>query len=226
MKNLFILTIICIMVLISIFFIYDNMNDHKMNDEILVQAENVQYETNFKTKTEEKFEFEINTNYAELMVIAACHGDISLGHEYERLRNLKKEYLHIDDNLIFDDLYLLSKVVETEAGSYWLTEEHRQLVASVVINRVKSPEFPNTLYEVVYQKGQYAAAGTSLFENLIPSEKAVRSAMAVLKDGSIAPPSVVFQAEFVQGKGTYKKITESILGTTYFCYSSNQALYK
>ena len=50
--------------------------------------------------------------------------------------------------------------------------------------------------------------------------------MAVLKDGSIAPPSVVFQAEFVQGKGTYKKITDSILGTTYFCYSSYPDFYK
>lgn len=226
MKKLLTPAIVCIMVLVNLFFVGASTQNNETSSAVLAQGASIQEESAPEITVEETYEFDVNTSYAELMVSAACQGDISLGHEYERLRNLKKQHLHIEDNLTFDDLYLLSKIIETEAGSNWLTEEHRQMVASVVVNRVKSPEFPNTLYEVVYQRGQYAAARTSRFENLIPSEKAVRSAMAVLKDGSIAPPSVVFQAEFVQGKGTYKKITDSILGTTYFCYSSNQSLYK
>ena len=226
MKKLLTPTIVCIMVLVNLFFVGASTQNNETSSAVLAQGASIQEESTPEITVEENYEFDVNTSYAELMVSAACQGDISLGHEYERLRNLKKQHLHIEDNLTFDDLYLLSKIIETETGSNWLTEEHRQMVASVVVNRVKSPEFPNTLYEVVYQRGQYAAVRTSRFENLIPSEKAVRSAMAVLKDGSIAPPSVVFQAEFVQGKGTYKKITDSILGTTYFCYSSNSSLYE
>lgn len=225
MKKIIIPIILCGMIFANFFFVDENTQNNEVNgvsteNEIIVSAESA------PQITEEILEFDKNVDYSELMIVAACCGDISSGHEYERLRNLKKQYLNMNDNLTFDDLYLLSKIVETEAGSSWLTEEHRQMVASVVVNRVKSPEFPNTLYEVVYQRGQYAAARTSRFENLIPSEKTVRSAMAILKDGSIAPPNVVFQAEFVQGKGTYKKITDNILGTTYFCYSSNPSLYE
>lgn len=175
------------------------------------------------------FEFNINVDYAELMVRAAADGDIALGKEYERLRELKKTYLNIKDDVTFDDLYLLSKIVEAEAGSYWITDEHKQLVASVVINRVNSSEFPNTIYEVIYQKNgafkQYAPAGTEYFEKLVPSESSVRNALTVLQHGSIAPQDVVFQANFKQGSGVYKVFKPDKLKCTYFCYSSHPELY-
>ena len=170
-------------------------------------------------------EFDMNTDYSLLMAQAVSKGNSVSGKEYERLRNVKKEYIGIDDNLNYDELMLLAKIVQAEAGSNWLTEEHRQLVASVVINRVNSPEFPNTIYDVIYQRGQYAPVRTGYFQNLIPSEKAINSALQVLINGSIAPPSVVFQANFTQGSGVYKAIRDSKLGTTYFCYSSNRNLY-
>ena len=216
MKKVIIPIILCVLVFVNFFFANANTENNK---------ENIQEESEFQS-TEEILEFDKNIDYTELMITAAYSGDLESGYEYERLRNLKKQYLNMNDDLTFDNLYLLSKIVETEAGSNWLTEEHRQMVASVVINRVNSPEFPNTLYEVVYQKGQYAAVGTNRFKNVIPSEKVVRSSMIILKNGSIAPPNVVFQAEFVQGKGIYKKITDKVLGTTYFCYSNNQSLYR
>lgn len=170
--------------------------------------------------------FDMNTDYSLKMVQAVCNGNYTSGKEYERLRNIKKKYIGVTDNLNYDDLLLLSKIVHAEAGSNWLTEEHRQLVASVVINRVNSPEFPNTIYNVIYQKGQYAPVGTSYFKNLIPSARAANSALRVLVNGSIAPSDVVFQANFKQGGGVYKAIKDSKLGTTYFCYSSNRRLYK
>lgn len=169
---------------------------------------------------------DIDNDYSLLMVQAVCNGDSAAGREYERLRNLKKERIGTYDTLCYDELVVLAKIVHAEAGSNWLTEEHRQLVASVVINRVNSPEFPNSIYEVVYQRGQYAPVGTSYFKNLIPSEHATMSALRVLLNGSIAPSSVVFQANFKQGGGVYKTIKDRTLGTTYFCYSNNRRLYK
>ena len=171
-------------------------------------------------------EFDLNADYSILMGEAIAAGDFESARHYEELREKKKAYLGIHDDVTFENLLLLSKIIHAEAGSSWLTEEHRQMVASVVINRVNSPEFPNTVYEVVYQKGQYALAGTRYFANLIPSKASVLSALSVLAKGSIIPNDVVFQSNFRQGSGVYKSIYDSKLGTTYFCHSSNRHLYK
>ena len=170
--------------------------------------------------------FNITENYALLMAESIANGDYGQARYYENLRNQKKALLGIQDNITFDNLLLLAKIVHAEAGSSWLTEEHRQLVASVVMNRVDSPEFPNTIYNVTYQKGQYAPVGTKHFEKLIPSRRCVFSALEILAGGSIAPSDVVFQANFRQGSGVYKSIHDSKLGSTYFCYSNNRKLYK
>lgn len=169
---------------------------------------------------------DMDANYALLMAESIANGNYNQARHYETLRNQKKTLLGIQDNITFDNLLLLAKIVHAEAGSDWLTEEHRQLVASVVINRVNSPEFPNTIHNVIYQRGQYAPAGTKYFNNLKPSRKCVFSALKVLASGSVAPSNVVFQANFKQGSGVYKSIYDKRLGTTYFCYSNNRNLYK
>ena len=49
-----------------------------------------------------------------------------------------------------DDLNILLRIVEAEAGGE--DENGKLLVANVVLNRVKSPLFPDTVREVVYQQ--------------------------------------------------------------------------
>lgn len=49
-----------------------------------------------------------------------------------------------------EDYEVLLKIVEAEAGCE--DEKGKLLVANVVINRVKSPKFPNTVKEVVFQR--------------------------------------------------------------------------
>ncbi|NLW56583.1 MAG: cell wall hydrolase [Firmicutes bacterium] len=53
-----------------------------------------------------------------------------------------------------DDLYLLAKLIQAEADG----EPYAGQVAvgAVVINRVKSPQFPNTIRAVIYQPGQFS----------------------------------------------------------------------
>ena len=169
---------------------------------------------------------DMDTDYGLLMANAMANEDYSNAIIYEDMKNQKNQYLNIKDNLNYDDLFLLSKIVDTEAGSSWLTEEHRLLVASVVINRVNSPEFPNTIYEVVYQEGQYAPVRKEWFDDIVPSRDSVMAAYRILTEGSIAPPDVVYQAKFQQGSGTYNSIRDSKLGTTYFCYSSKRYIYE
>ncbi len=174
---------------------------------------------------ETSLEFDPAVDYWAEMADFLAAGDEASAREAERLGRLKAGYLGTDEIVAYNDLLLMSRVVDVEAGSEWLTEEHRRLVASVVWNRMHSPEFPDTIYDVVYQKNQYAAAGTDWFETLQPSQESVQSALYVLRNGSIAPASVVFQAEFRQGSGVYKTVEDAHLGTTYFCYSSYPELY-
>lgn len=167
------------------------------------------------------------TDYMEEMIRAATEQDAERGRAAEEARNRKIDDLGMEYvKVSYDELVLLSKIIQAEAGSSWLTDEHQRLVGSVVLNRENSPEFPDTLEEVIYQKGQYYGTGTKWFAKLCPTERAVRNALYVLENGSIAPSSVVFQANFKQGSGTWLRITDKVLGSTYFCYSSRTELYE
>ena len=57
-------------------------------------------------------------------------------------------------NYSAEDYDILLRIVEAEAGI--CDEQGRILVANVIINRINSPEFPDTVTEVVYQKSQFS----------------------------------------------------------------------
>ena len=109
------------------------------------------------------------------------------------------------------DLYLLSHLINAEAGSDWCSDDLMRYVGSVALNRVQHEAFPDSLEEVIYQQGQYACIWDGNFDKE-PCERAVRIAKELLDGGSVLPVDVVFQAEFPQGSGCY--IQEQ---NTYLC---------
>lgn len=62
------------------------------------------------------------------------------------------------------DFILLCNVVAHEAGSYWIGSYEKAYVAEVVMNRVYSPLYPNTVYGVLTQPYQFS--GSSAYVNL------------------------------------------------------------
>lgn len=56
-----------------------------------------------------------------------------------------------------DDVELLACVIYQEAGSDAVCDDCRRRVADVVLNRVESEYFPDTIYEVLMQPSQYGA---------------------------------------------------------------------
>lgn len=73
---------------------------------------------------------------------------------------------------------LLERLVECEAGAESLTG--KIAVANVVLNRVKSEKFPNSISNVIYQKNQFEPAITGILNNKIPSaesKEAVKRAL-------------------------------------------------
>ena len=59
------------------------------------------------------------------------------------------------------DLAMLAALVECEAGGE--SYEGQLAVASVVVNRVKSGSFPNTVSGVIYQGGQFTPVASGRF---------------------------------------------------------------
>ena len=109
-----------------------------------------------------------------------------------------------------EELYIMSHVIFGEAGGY--TKELQIAVGSVVLNRMNDPRFPNTIKEVVFQEGQYACTWDGNYDRQ-PDQQSINVAKFLLENGSQIPSNVIFQAEFLQGVGTWKKI-----GIMYFCY--------
>lgn len=106
------------------------------------------------------------------------------------------------------DLELLARVIEAEAGGE--SDYHKLCVGTVVMNRVDSEEYPDTIEGVIYQPGQYQCV-TNSHINKEPSESSYKAAESILDGRRMFRSSVVYQAEFIQGKVVEK------VGNTYFC---------
>lgn len=114
-----------------------------------------------------------------------------------------------------EDLYVLSHIISAEAGN--CSEDMMLSVGSVVLNRVADDRFPDTIYEVVFQEGQYSPTWNGAYY-AEPTEKACEVAEKLLEEGSVIDQSVVWQAEFPQGEDVYDKIPIPWGGFMYFCY--------
>ena len=62
----------------------------------------------------------------------------------------------ISDNCLTDYEYImLCNAVAYEAGSDWIQTDEKAKVVEVIMNRVNSSDFPNTIYDVLTQEGQF-----------------------------------------------------------------------
>ena len=173
------------------------------------------------------YEADLAAYYLNEMTEAAEAGDVEAGRSAEEKRNAVIDASAVEPDpgkISFDDLYLLSKVICYEAGSDWLTDEFRICVGEVIMNRVASPEYPDSIHDVIYQKGQYACVNSARFTGLVPTKECVDAALRLLRGERRMVPSVVFQSNDLQGE-PFTMYTDRRLGTTYFCLSENQELY-
>ena len=107
-----------------------------------------------------------------------------------------------------EELETLALIIYQEAGADFCSDETRRMVGSVVLNRVDSDRYPNTIQEVALQRAQY---GRLYWTGLEWPERADQTgeAHAVARAYEVAedllngeralPADVVYQAEFTQG---------------------------
>lgn len=184
--------------------------------------------------------YDPKVDYSALMIECAKDGSphaLVAGRVYETQRNAKidglglkykksnyfstlktgKDILAAMRGYTGEDLDLLARLVNAEAGANWVPDWVQQAVASVVLNRVKSSHYPNTIRDVIYQRGQYGPAWNGSI-NRKASQKCIRNARKALEVGGTIPAGVVGQSGYISGK-VYKSYHDAVLGTTiYFCY--------
>ena len=117
-----------------------------------------------------------------------------------------------------EDLYVLSHIISAEAGN--CQEEMMLYVGSVVLNRVESDEFPDTIYDVVFQTDPLQYGPTkdgSYYEE--PTPEAVEAAEKLLEDGSVLPADVIYQSNEILGEYyTHLDPPPGVGKRLYFCY--------
>ena len=94
---------------------------------------------------------ECATEYVEI-VEETLTSDLVCNVETVEIENMNVDYSAC--SISEEEITLIASVVETEWNS---TFDGKVLVAIVILNRINSSKFPNSAYDVLYQRGQFSA---------------------------------------------------------------------
>lgn len=107
------------------------------------------------------------------------------------------------------DAYLLAYAMAREAADF----EDALYVGNVILNRVADEDFPDTILDVLQAPGQYPWGDAYFSRDRIYDVEFFNIAERLLAGERPLPETVVYQAQFVQGSGTYLQY-----GVHYYCY--------
>lgn len=93
----------------------------------------------------------------------------------------------IVEPVVCQDTALLAQLVSAEARGE--TFEGQVAVANVVLNRLRSPLFPNTVRGVIFQAGQFCAAA---YLPKVPTDSAWQAALAAMDGFRVVGENVLF----------------------------------
>ena len=110
-----------------------------------------------------------------------------------------------------NDVFLIAYAMSREAAYGDYTDA--TYVGNVIVNRVNDPDFPNSVFGVLSQDGQYPWGVSYYSEEYIYDPYFYEIAENLLAGNTPLPENVVYQARFPQGSGTY-----CTLGAHYYCY--------
>lgn len=113
-----------------------------------------------------------------------------------------------------DERRELAGIIQLEAGNQ--CTEGQQAVVEVVLNRVLSPEFPDTVHDVLHQGEDTKRPQFSTIDNLASAEPAAAQYEAIdaaLYGPSILPEDVVFFSRNGENDRVWGKIQDHV-----FCY--------
>ena len=114
-----------------------------------------------------------------------------------------------------DELLLLSRLVHHESNG---TKQSCEAVASVIYNRLNSSKFPDTVYEVVFQKSQFTVHDDESFKSEKPSKNATAAVYKVFVEGDPTLPSSIcyFKSSKLAKSWGKRKYYKTIAGNHFY----------
>lgn len=100
----------------------------------------------------------------------------------EQLRErIEAAQTETDDSAQISDseLYFFANCVQAEAGNQ--DETGKRLVADVILNRVDDPDFPDTITEVITQRGQFSSYRDGGMDRWKPTDETIEICREELK---------------------------------------------
>lgn len=95
-----------------------------------------------------------------------------------------------------EDVDLLNRLVESEAGAE--PYEGKIAVANVVINRIKSDKYPNTIRDVIYQPNQFEVVSLGTIYTKNPSDETIQAVRDVLNGSKAVTDDItLFWADYL-----------------------------
>ena len=138
---------------------------------------------------------------------------VSEATQKQQERSIPVDYSRYED--VYNNyIYPLSKIIYAEAGN--MGDKHQQYVGYVVMNRVYSKYYPNSIHDVFFSSGYDETSKERYLKNLT-TKQAIKNAKIVINtyfnEGLVELPvskAMTFQAEFKQGVNIIQ------MGNTYF----------
>ena len=122
----------------------------------------------------------------------------------DRWQDVRFDYASMDDTY-YDMTYPLAKIIYAEGGGQ--SDKCQQYIGYVVINRMISNYYPNTLKDVFFSGG-YAPESQEKYRNGECSDRAIENAIIVVNnyynDAMPVSPALVYQSKFSQGVNQFK----------------------
>ena len=117
----------------------------------------------------------------------------------------------------YDEVILLAKVVQCEAGTYSEAPESQKMVCQVILKRVAAEDFPNTITEVLEQNKQFSVMSNGSVEKCELEVETLNNVYEVLLYGTNMPSNVkYFYASYLEsGWITTLPVYDKVQGTTF-----------
>lgn len=169
-------------------FIWYAHHSHVQYEEMLYQNTQLQDRINSMAVGSHEIYEQANSDYDRLLDL--------YGEKLAEIDRLNKQLATVEIP-VYDytmaEIELLAKATQCEAGNAEQAQKH---VASVILNRVSSPDYPNTIEEVIYQKvqgvPQFSVAYDGSIEKCELRSETLVNVYSVIVHGTTLPKDVVF----------------------------------
>lgn len=177
----------CVAVPTSLF-----MNQRSINQDINEQLKAEQEAHKFQMQQHEQKTADLLKSIDDLNI--TIEGLTKTNKELEsRNSDLEDVRFTILNNLGYElragEVDLLQRLVECEAGAEPM--EGRIAVVNVVMNRIKSEKFPDSITEVIYQKNQFEPVVTGIIYQKTPSEESKEAVRRALMGERVVDTDIV-----------------------------------